>query len=255
MSLFFSKPLVWWRSFRALPPATRVRRLLLLSLLFMLAGHFAVMASGAVFDLRTGDGYHPARRWVSDFAAQWPWGLLIKLSIALFCLALADFFCTTAVRRSSLTKLFCLLCAAAMIGGLILVAVFDMSPAQYRGHRLNLLFQLFGQDPRFVELPRSAAEWSLRAHHQTGFRLFVAGFFASVLALAWMEWRRARDKNQLLITAALLVAALVFTVWLLATRTVLPGIPQRALLLLMFLWLLRETAPRKNPGRLVSVCG
>lgn len=238
---FYTYPLSWWRSFTARPLASRVRRCLLLSLVFMLAGHVAVIMSGAVFDLRTGEWYHPARRWVSDFAAKWPEGVLIKISIALFCVALADFFYGTAQRCRrgfSLLKFAWLVCAAAMIGGLILVAVFDMSPAQYQQHRFNFLFRLVGRD-RLVQVPLSTEQWAMRAQHQLGFRLFVAGFFVSAVTLAWLEWRSGR-RSRLPVTAAILLAALGFAVWLLATRTVLPGIPQRGLLLLMFVWLLRE---------------
>jgi hypothetical protein len=236
-------PARWWRAFLALPRRSRIRWLLLGALIFMLAGHAAVMMSGAVFDPRSGEWYHPARRWVSDFAAKWPEGVLIKISIAFFCAALADFFCGIIRWRCSpgfsLQKCWWLLVGAAMVMGLLLVAVFDMSPAQYEYHRPNWLFRIFGKDGRFVELSRSRAEWIMRAQHQFGFRLFVAGFFAAAFTLAFIEYHRGVTRR-LVWMAALLLLASGFAAWLIASRTVWPGIPQRALLVIMFVWLLRE---------------
>jgi hypothetical protein len=210
---------------RQWPQPVLVRRLLLLSAVFMVAGYMWVLGSGAVFDVRSGEGYDPARRWVSDYAARWPEGLLIKFSIALFCVAVWQ---VLRQQRPPGWRLPALL----MTGGLVLVALFDMSPQAYEFRHANWLFRLFGYEGKYEAVPRSEWEWIMRTQHQWGFRLFVAGFFIAGLALAW----RSPLRRAGMIHGAVLASALVLAVWLFAAKGSVPGIPQRSLLLLMFAW-------------------
>jgi hypothetical protein len=208
----------------------------------MVIGHFLVIGSGAIFDPRSGEHFNVFTRWVSDFAAKFPEGLLIKLSIALFCLALADFFRAIINHFSthplaSILKFCWLLLATAMIGGLALVVIFDMTPPQFR--QTGIIERLLDGKGTHVEIPRSSFDWAMRGHHQLGFLMFVVGFFLSAISLAWLEWR-AGMRDNLPTTVYLLLLSLVFAAWLFFTQSSLAGIPQRALLLLMFIWVLRN---------------
>jgi len=105
-----------------------------LSLLFIIVGHWKIV--GHVFDPGSGEVYNLFTRWVSDFAAKNPEGWWIKVGMLTFCLALALFFRRLA--REEATDLAgvwrgfgVLLVGSSMIGGLVLVAVFDLSPRQY----------------------------------------------------------------------------------------------------------------------------
>jgi hypothetical protein len=212
----------------------------------MVVGHCIIIDSGAVFDLRAGERYNVSTRWVSDFAAKWPEGLWIKGAIVFFCLALVGFFHAVIGQFSSrrfagLLKFWWLLLATAMIGGLALVVLFDMSPAQYQFEGPNWFSRLLGNTGGYTEVQRSAADWSMRWHHQLGFRLFVGGFFVSSVSLAWSEIR-AGISAAIPATAYLLLLAFILSGWLFYTQTTIAGIPQRALLLLIFIWLLRSLA-------------
>jgi len=112
-----------------------VRAFTLASLVLMVIGHLRV--AGAVFDPLTGETYNVFTRWVSDFAAKQPEGWWIKGSIAMFCLAIIGLFRRLAVREAvDLAGVWrgfgVLLMATLMVGGLVLVAVFDLSPRQYQ---------------------------------------------------------------------------------------------------------------------------
>jgi hypothetical protein len=210
----------------------------------MITGHCLVIASGAVFDPRSGERFNVFTRWVSDFAAKFPEGLLIKLSIALFCLALADFF-RSVIRFSTfrpfghILKFWWLLLATSMIGGLALVALFDATPPQFR--ETSLFEHYLLRRGTHVEVPRTSLDWVIIGHHQLGFQLFVTGFFVSAISLAWLEWRSG-IRDSVPTTAYLLLLALVFAVWLFKMQSSIAGIPQRALLLLVFVWILRNYA-------------
>lgn len=223
--------------------ATRIRACLAISAFLMVVGHCIIIRSGAVFDPRSGEHFNVYTRWVSDFAAKWPEGLWIKGSIAFFCLALADFFRAVIGHFSGrpfagILKFWWLLLATAMIGGLALVVLFDMSPAQFQFHGPNLLSRLLGGSGHFEEIPPSATDWVMRGHHKLGFQLFVAGFFLSAISFACSEFRSA-FRDAIPTTAYLLLLAFVFAGWLFLTQSSIAGIPQRALLLLIFIWLLR----------------
>ena len=115
-------------------PAVRIKLCVVVSLLLMLVGHWQTV--GQVFDPLTGETYNVFTRWVSDFAAKQPEGWWIKGAIATFCLALVDFFGPLARReardmRGVWRGFGVLVMSALMVGGLLLVAVFDISPKQY----------------------------------------------------------------------------------------------------------------------------
>ena len=115
-------------------PACRVRACTLGSLLLMCIGHALIL--GQTFDRLTGETYNVFTRWVSDFAAKHPEGWWIKAAIALFCFALIDFFRQWAAREAHdlagvWRGFFILATGTLMAGGLILVAIFDLSPRQY----------------------------------------------------------------------------------------------------------------------------
>ncbi len=235
---------------------TRIRICLAMSAILMIVGHWYIITSGAVFDPRTKEHYNVYTRWVSDFAAKSPEGLWIKCSIAIFCVALADFI-GLVIRRFSdsrfagVLKFWWLLLATAMIGGLVLVVLFDMSPAQYRVNEPNILTRLMGGKGVWEPIPRPVTDWIMQGHHRLGFQLFVGGFFLSAISLAWSEWRLGL-RNAIPTTAYLLLLSSVFAWWLFLTQTSVAGIPQRALLVLMFVWLLRNlsviTATTNNYG-------
>lgn len=112
----------------------RVLFLTALSLLLMAVGHWKIV--GQVFDPLSGETYNLFTRWVSDFAAKHPEGWWIKASILTFCVALVGFFRrlsrTEARDMAGVWRGFAVLSMASlMIGGLVLVAVFDLSPKQY----------------------------------------------------------------------------------------------------------------------------
>ena len=75
-------------------------------------------------------------------------GYWIKASIVFFCLALAGFFssvqeCLSRTESRRRRTVWWSLLAAGMIGGLLLVILFDMSPAKYELEQPSLLGRLF----------------------------------------------------------------------------------------------------------------
>ena len=223
----------------------RIRALLILSALLMIVGHCFVIASGVIFgNPASGQHYNVFTNWVSDFAAKWPEGLWIKFSIALFCLALADFVRVVIKHFSGhsfarLLKFWWLLLATAMIGGLILVVLFDMSPSQYQWHDPSWLAGIFGAKGGYEPVSRTTIEWLMRGHHQFGFSLFVTGFFLSAISLAWSELRSGL-RDAIPATIWLLMLASVSVGWLFFYAISFPGIPQRLLIAVMFVWLWRN---------------
>lgn len=223
---------------------TRIKFCLFASCIAMLIGHWAVLNSGATFDTQTGEHYNVFTRWVSDFAAKWPEGLWIKGSILLFCAALFDFIRMiidrfSEQRFSGIWKLWWMILATAMIGGLLLVILFDMSPTQYRYHGVSWIERLLGESGVYKPIPRSKEDWIIQGHHRIGFQLFIIGFFLSAVSLTWLEWRSGL-REAIPVTVYLLILATIFSVWLFFMKTSVAGIPQRALLLLIFVWVLRS---------------
>jgi hypothetical protein len=111
-----------------------VRALLVVAALLMAAGHVAI--DGMVFDPINGETYNLYSRWVSDYAGRPGEGVWIKASIAVFAGALALLYRTFSARfatgwRGVLIALAFQVLAAGMVGGLVLVAIFDISPRQF----------------------------------------------------------------------------------------------------------------------------
>lgn len=294
------------------------------SLLLMVIGHWRLV--GQVFDPLTGETYNVFTRWVSDFAAKQPEGWWIKGSIAMFSLAIVALFRRLAIREAvDLAGVWrgfgVLVMAALMVGGLVLVAVFDLSPRQYqiiesrvildqvrsgdgegvaepgwwellmepKGASLRegllrdaplpdeemkelkerILNEEWGEE-RVLEylrekvrieearleaeedpaepmtemrrelkpVPKGAREYSKHWYHRLGFQLFLLGFACASVWLARVEWRQ-RAYRRLPGTLLMLALTLLFGGWLMVEKLGLAGIPQRALLGLIGLWVLR----------------
>lgn len=168
----------------------------------------------------------------------------LRVQLFSFCVALIDFIRLVILRFSDnryagLWKFWWLLLATALIGGLLLVVLFDMSPIQYRYHRPSWLAEIFGDPGRYEKVQRSSTDWVMQGHHRIGFQLFVSGFFLSAISLAWAEFRWGL-RFALPTTAYLLLLSAAFSIWLFFTQTSVAGIPQRALLLLIFIWVFRS---------------
>ena len=220
------------------------------SALLMLVGHWMIMASGAVFNPVTGEHYSAVTRWVSDFACKYPEGFLIKGAMIFFCVALAGFFWLVNDsfahgRRAGQMRIWWTALAAIMISGLLLVIFYDMSAAQYVYREPSWLGRLFWQKPKWIELPRGQVEWARRGRHLLGFELFVGGFFVSALSLAIAKRRHAL-REPFAITASLIILAAGCSMWLFLTGTAVPGVPQRLLLVLIFIWLIRNYSALRN---------
>lgn len=200
-----------------------------LAAFFMILGHVIIMNSEEGADLTLRDS------WVSQFAANERFGLIIKLSIILYCLAIADVVILLVSgrayhRTSPLVTFVWLMVGTAMIGGLLLVVMYDMYQPGWGENLYNYI--VFWRDPT-----RSEVAGGL---HSTGFAIFVAGFLAASALKLSLEWREGLT-NRLPISTWFVALSLIILVWLLVMRdkSVLPGIPQRAMLVLITMWLLR----------------
>ncbi len=213
-----------------------------LSLMLMIVGH--VVIHGQNFALPGGPTYNPVTSWVSDYAARWPEGLWIKAAIVCFCLAIA-WFCDLAIRKLAkgrwmlVGRLFWLSVTGVMIGGVLLVILFDMLPDHYAEVPPGWFEKLIGKGSSYVPVPRTTEEWSMRWYHQLGFELFVGAYaLAAIITLAVEVLRKTW--GTLATSIFLLAAAAVFVIWLFS-NTPLAGVPQRALLALIAFWLVRST--------------
>lgn len=221
-----------------------VRTCLAISAVLMIAGHWVVMRSGAIFDPRNNESYNVTTRWVSDFAARWPEGLWIKASIVFFVAALIGFFrlqLSNLPERASagFTRFWILLLAALMIGGLGMVAFFDMLPPQLAEHKSSWWSRRFAGDyDHLRERQLSPSEWSAIWHHRLGFQLFLAGYYLTAL---WLAIREFRSKSATFPTTAFnLFLAAILTYWLFHVKETVAGVPQRGLLILIFYWIIRS---------------
>jgi len=230
-----------WRRFRP-TPSQKIRLCLAGAFALMIVGHWSVIVSGAVFNPQNGERYNLVTRWVSDFAAKWPEGLWIKAAIALFCLALVGFFRLVIDRyargRQGLT-VWLSISAIGMICGLLLVILFDMSAPQYVLKKPSLLGRIFFQREQWIRLPDGQIVWVKRWYHQLGFRLFVSSYFVAAFSLAAVQWRSTR-RGELRKTVFLLLLIAASSVWLFTDQIKHAGISQRALLILIFVWLIRN---------------
>lgn len=197
---------------------------------FMILGHVIIMNSEEGADLTLTDS------WVSEFAASDRFGWIIKLSITLYCLAIADVVILLVGgrayhRTSPLITFVWLMVGTAMIGGLLLVVMYDMYQPGWFEHYFNLIRDLV------TEPTRSEVAGGL---HSTGFAIFVAGFLAASALKLFLEWREGLT-NRLPVSTWFVALSLIILAWLLVMRdkSLLPGIPQRAMLVLVTMWLLR----------------
>lgn len=218
---------------------------MLLSLATMLAGHWFIWTSGVWF-IPGKEKYNILTHWVSDYAAVWPQGLWIKGSIVLFCLALLIF--KGAKRRACGEGAmgharwgWNVLLTAGLIAGLLLVVLYDMSPPQYTTKEPSWLGKLFGDRPRIVERPPGPEDYIRQWHHKLGFQMFIISF-ALTLVTAAAEKISIKGSLRWRVDVVCLLFTLGFMLWLYAFHNSLPGIPQRALLVIIFLWVWREGA-------------
>ncbi|WP_038171191.1 hypothetical protein [Verrucomicrobium sp. BvORR106] len=221
----FTHPAVFWGS-------------LCLACLFIFVGHW--LLHGAAYDPVHGRSFHPLTFYVSDYAGKWPEGLWIKAGILGFCVCLA-WFGRVALEHHARgpwvfwATLYWLGVTAVMITGLLLVVVFDLLPPHYEtGHRFRILQYLLGSpEPQLVGL--TPEQWSMRWYHNLGFRLFILGFVAAasmflVLDFKRQDWRAAAR-------GIVLMTGVCFFGWWLWSGSPVRGVPQRAVLLLVAIWL------------------
>jgi len=193
---------------------------------FMILGHVIIMNSEEGADLSLMDS------WVSQFTASDRFGWIIKLSIMLYCLAIADVVAILMGlrayhRASPLMTFVWLMVGTAMIGGLLLVIMYEM----YQPGLLDWIVDFF-RAPTKSEVAGGL--------HSIGFATFVAGFLAASVLKLFLEWREGLT-NRLPVSAWFVALSLIILAWLLVMRdqSLLPGIPQRATLVLVTMWLLR----------------
>lgn len=242
--------------------SNRIRLWLSISAVLMIVGHWVIIGSGAYYQPAFKEPFDLYKNWVSDFAGRWPDGLWIKASIVFFCVAIAEFFSgliryLPQTQLAGLLNAFWILLGTVMIGGLGLVIFCDMLPYPIRVRGPQFVTKHFGAVFGYHYGERSESEWIMRWWHSIGFGLFVGGFIASVVGLAWFEWR-SKNRSAAVAAAVTLFVVAVMEVWLFATNTPVPGIPQRLLLLLIFFWMLSissgsEAKYRKRQAVPVSV--
>lgn len=218
---------------------------LLLSVVTMVAGHLLIINSGAWF-IRYTEKYNIFTRWVSDFAAKWPEGLWIKGSIFLFIVALFIFkrarlrTCTNGLRGHASWG-WNMLLACGLIFGLSLVALYDMSPPQFTTKEPSWFGKLLGEKPVVVVKSGSEKEFIKQWHHKLGFQMFIFSFAAMLITAVVEKWR-IKDSFGVRRDVFFLILTGLFMFWLLAFHNTLAGIPQRALLILIFCWVWSEGA-------------
>ncbi len=115
-----------------------------LALVLMVVGHLRI--NGQIFDQITGEYYNVFSRWVSDYAAKAPEGWWIKGGIFSFSgallLMMGGLSRLEAVSPRGVGRAFFLQCTTAcMVGGLVLVAIFDISPSQFEVVEKTLLLE------------------------------------------------------------------------------------------------------------------
>lgn len=312
---------------RARLPRTAVatRALIVVAALLMAAGHVAI--EGKVFDPISGETYNVYSRWVSDYAGRPGEGAWIKASIAVFAAAIALLFRGFSLGfatgwRGVLVALGLQLVAAGMVCGLVLVAIFDISPRQFEvvedlqrldraardgapaaaaapsegeatlvallaGDGMSLREEIFrevlleddedealvaelralredpdamrralaawrraraasdaaasAETPTLRRLPLRPRQRVKERYHRIGFRLFLLSFVAAAIAGVTHEARR-RLHRRLPGTLLLLALSIVLGLWLFVEHLGLAGIPQRALLTVIGVWMWRHAS-------------
>lgn len=137
-----SAPPPTWRRILTMPNIVRAG--VALALVLMVVGHLQI--NGQIFDQITGEYYNVFSRWVSDYAAKAPEGWWIKGGIFSFSgallLLMGGLSRLEAVSRQGVGRAFFLQCTTAcMVGGLVLVAIFDISPSQFEVVEKTLLLE------------------------------------------------------------------------------------------------------------------
>lgn len=216
-----------------------VRILLILSAALMVAGHYAVMSSGDLFDKVAGQPYDLHSRWVSDFAAKWPEGTWIKVAIIVMCVAVIVCYRAKIKRLPSgsacgFESWVYHIVPFLIVVGLIMVIAYDVSRPRYVWVESGFWPFRYGA-PKPV--PMNERDWTIFWYHSMGFRLFVVGFFVAVLS--GLSFRRSRA-NIIPIDWLIVFLSIGSMLWLFSSVKSLPGIPQRFLLAASFLWFWRE---------------
>ena len=318
----------------------------------MVVGHLLI--NGQVFDQITGEYYNVFSRWISDYAAKGPEGWWIKGGIFAFSgallLMMGGLSRKEAVSLRGVGRALFLQCTTAcMVGGLVLVAIFDISPSQFEVVEMTLLLEaatrerspaaagtpatetrkkaneenadpssetgpvlsllellnpegaslreellrerkaMDGDDRAMLNyfremkwdhhqvmdflkaryqaeeeaaakqddkgsdvvpiaavppvreirrLPKPERQQTQAYYHRMGFHLFLAGFVLCSIYMTRVEWKERRY-DRLPGTFLTLLLTLIFSGWLFFEQQRLAGIPQRALLVLIAVWLLR----------------
>jgi hypothetical protein len=231
--------------------------LIVISLVSMVVGH--VLIHGQIYDSVRAETFNPLTNYVSNYAAVWPEGLWIKASIISFGLALV-WPCYLFMKERSSTaglvfaKVICLIATGFMVVGLLMVVYFDTPPPRYSeegGGFLSKVVEFFGFGEPQKQEPRTPEENFDAWCHNSGFKMFFYSFASAVFTVLGIEiWRKYW--SAVLGSIVLLVAVFVFHRWTeIGTPNV--GVPQRALLVLFAVWLvrcvnmLRKTA-QSDPG-------
>lgn len=204
---------------------------LIASAFFMVAGHVVI---GQLDEKKRNayETYNVRTYWVSDYAAKWPEGLYIKASIVLFCICIGILtrniiLCYSPSKYHYCFRFWWLLLATFMIGGLLMVAIYDNKPT---GGTLDYLRSWIP----FAGNPKNTNE---DFHHDLGFGLFLFGYMASLLTVGLYEWKHMKYA-EFTTTAYLILLSSVLSIWALLPKVqYFPGIPQRFLLIGCFAWL------------------
>jgi hypothetical protein len=125
-----------------------------------------------------------------------------------------------------------------MIGGVLLVVLFDMLPDRYSEVPPGWFRRMLGAGPSLELMPRSSQEWSMRWYHNLGFHMFISAFAVAATVIMLVEAKR-KAWAEVSTSFFLLIATGLFTWWL-SVGTQVPGVPQRAVLLLIAFWLMRS---------------
>jgi hypothetical protein len=216
---------------------------MMLSSVSMIAGHALIINAGKWF-IPGQEKYNLQTRWVSDFAAVQPEGWFIKASIILFCMAWIVFM--RPHFRAAGNHIgghfrwgWSLLLTIGVVGGLLLVAFYDMSPPQFTVKDPSLLGRLMGEKPKRVMISPTQEDYIVIGHHRLGFQMFLITFALALLTAVVDKFRAGRNRQIRRDIATLIIAGLAMA-WLFTFHQSLAGIPQRFLLIVIGWWVWQE---------------
>jgi hypothetical protein len=214
---------------------------MVLSVAAMIYGHALIITSGRWF-IPGKEKYNIDTRWVSDFVAVYPEGLWLKASILIFCVAIIIRVRSRLSRlgggsRETLAWFWEMTISIGLISGLLLVVLYDTPPPKYTVVQSQTWWQEWfgGVSRKTVSAP---PDWDRVGHHRVGFRIFICSFIAMVTTSVISEFMR-RNLRQFRVNLVVLLLILGCTFWLILFTNSLAGIPQRALLILIFYWVWR----------------